>query len=58
MHPIISATVADQRRAELLRSVTCDRRLRESLPEFRPNAPRRSRVPAAALLLRGWLVRG
>lgn len=58
MHPIISATIADQRRTELLRSVAHDRRLRASLAEFRSDAPRKSRVPAAALLLRGWLVRG
>jgi hypothetical protein len=58
MHPIISATVADERRAELLRSVERQRRLRAAWLETRSGEQRTTRVPAAALLLRGWLVRG
>lgn len=57
MHPIISAAIAEQRHADLIRSAERDR-LRHELPRLRPNEQRRARIPAAALLLRGWLVRG
>jgi hypothetical protein len=57
MHPIISAKIADQRRLELLRTAGRNQRLR-ALPSAPPDGQRRARVPAAALVLRGWLVRG
>ncbi|HEU5005471.1 MAG TPA: hypothetical protein VFT67_00785 [Jatrophihabitantaceae bacterium] len=57
MHPIISAAIAEQRHADLLRSAARDRQRRE-VPRPGSEEQRRGRIPAAALLLRGWLVRG
>lgn len=57
MHPIITRAIAEQRHADLIRSAERDR-LRNELPQLRRHGERRARVPAAALLLRGWLVRG
>jgi len=57
MHPIITAAIAEQRLADLLRSAQRDRQ-RHELPRPRSEEQRRGRIPAAALLLRGWLARG
>jgi hypothetical protein len=54
MHPIITAAIAHERHAELLRRASRNR----TLPPVKRLPTRTARVPASALLLRGWLVRG
>ena len=60
MHPIISAAVAAERHAELLRRAGPDRTGRAAghLPARAGRADTAPRVPAWVAVLRGWLARG
>jgi hypothetical protein len=54
MHPIITAAIAQERHAELLRRADRNR----NVPPAKRLPTRTVRVPALVALLRGWPVRG